>query len=139
MIDTLAEQLTFRPPLPIVYGCQDYREQRELFIRIDEILGAVGADWRFVRLSLEQYDLWQQQHGDAPRDGPPEGWRPPCCPYSGEGKVKDSWMRHTRCALRVNIVRYLTGSSLRGMSVQLADSGLEFMERVSLWKGSVPL
>jgi hypothetical protein len=33
-------------------------------------------------------------------------------------------MRHTRCALRVNIVRYLTGSSLRGMSVQLADSGL---------------
>jgi hypothetical protein len=65
MTDILAEQLTFRPPLPIVYGCKDYREQLDLLIRIDEILNVVGADWRFVRLSLDQYDLWLQESGDA--------------------------------------------------------------------------
>ena len=65
MGDILAGQPTFRPPLPIVYGCKDHREQRDLLIRIDEIFNMVGADWRFVRLSLDQYDLWLQESSDA--------------------------------------------------------------------------
>jgi len=122
MTDNIAEQLPFRPRLPEVYGCKDYRVQRDLFVRINEILELVGADRRFIRLSLAQYDFSEQSEDSR---GRLEGkWMPPCCPYSGGGAIKDSWLQHTRCALRVNIARYLTGSSLRGMSVQLADSAL---------------
>lgn len=122
MTHTINEQLQLRPRLPEVYGCKDYREQCDLFVRIDEILKITGADHRFVDLSLQHYDLWQQQSDDQKNQ--PGAWRPPNCPYDDNGAVKNAWIRHTRCALRVNIARFLTESSLRGMSVRLADSTL---------------
>jgi hypothetical protein len=123
MTANIAEQLPLRPRLPEVYGCKDYREQRDLFLRIDEILKQANADRRFLELSLREYDLWHEQSAEN-RQGSESKWQPPYCPYNGEGGIKNSWILHTRCALRVNIARVLTGSSLRGMSVKLADSAI---------------
>ena len=44
----LALQLALRPALPNVYGPLDYREQRALFERIDEILNQSGRDLDWV-------------------------------------------------------------------------------------------
>ena len=122
MAHIIAEQLPLRPRLPEVCGCKDYRMQRELLVRIDHILELAGADQRFIELSLAQFDA-----GACKRSG--EGdfqarRTPPCCPYDSRGNVKTSWLRHARCALRVNIIRVLTNTSLRRISVQLADSAL---------------
>ena len=112
MNSEIAEQSHFRPPLPYILGCQNYREQRELLIRIDELMEQAGTDRRFVQLCLEQYDLWLSQ----PERFADSGWQPPFHPYTPSGEVKSSWLNHTRCALRVNIMRYLTGDSLSQMS-----------------------
>ena len=40
----LALQLTLRPALPNVYGPLDYREQRAMFERMDEILNHSDLD-----------------------------------------------------------------------------------------------
>ena len=51
-------QITFqpslRPALLEVTGCKDYREERELFIRIDEILTRSGLGDEFIELSIQQ-------------------------------------------------------------------------------------
>ena len=120
MNSQIAEQCHFRPPLPDILGCQNYREQRELLIRIDELMEQAGSDRRFVQLSLEQYDLWLSD----PDQFADSGWKPPFQPYTHSGGIKSGWLDHTRCALRVNIIRYLTGDSLRQMSINLADSAL---------------
>jgi hypothetical protein len=49
-------QLTLRPALPNVYGPLDYREQRAIFERIDQILNQSGAD-------LEWVMNWVNDHG----------------------------------------------------------------------------
>ena len=120
MNSEIAEQSHFRPPLPHILGCQNYREQRELLIRIDELMEQAGTDRRFVQLCLEQYDLWLSQ----PERFADSGWQPPVHPYTSSGEIKSGWLNHTRCALRVNIMRYLSGDSLRQMSINLADSAL---------------
>ena len=46
-------QDTFRPELPQVVGCRDYREQEELLLKADRILTESGVEQLFTRLSLE--------------------------------------------------------------------------------------
>ena len=120
MNSQIAEQTHFRPPLPSIPGCLDYRAHRQLLVRIDDLMEQAGTDRRFVELSLEQYDRWRED----PDQFAESGWEPPFCPYTVSGIVKQTWLNHTRSALRVNIVRYLTNASLRRMSVDLADSAL---------------
>ena len=120
MSPQIADQSHFRPPLPQILGCQNYREQRDLLVRVDELMEQAGTDQRFAQLSLEQYELWLADPGRFSESG----WEPPFSPYASSGAVKQTWLNHTRCALRVNIVRFLTGQSLRRMSISLADSAL---------------
>ena len=51
-------QITFqpclRPALLEVTGCKDYREERDLFIRIDEILSHSGIEQEFIELSIQE-------------------------------------------------------------------------------------
>lgn len=50
-------QITFqpdlRPALPDITGCKDYRQERELFIRIDDILTRSGLEREFIELSIQ--------------------------------------------------------------------------------------
>ena len=68
MRDILTFQTSFRPPLPEIYGCADYREQRDLLIRIDELINQTNADSKFQKLCLDQFDRWKsarEQNGDG--------------------------------------------------------------------------
>ena len=49
-----ARQPELRPALPFVSACQDYHRQRDLLVRIDEILTTSGLEAEFVTLSMEQ-------------------------------------------------------------------------------------
>lgn len=46
-----------RPALLEVTGCKDFREERELFIRIDEILTRSGIEQDFIELSIQHKQL----------------------------------------------------------------------------------
>lgn len=99
----VVEQQRFRPPLPLVHGCKDYLQQRHLFERIDQILRDSGADQQFLELSLKH-------HQNRPQ--------------AVSSDCGESWIKHTHCALRVNIARFILNLSCRQMSARLADSAL---------------
>jgi IS5 family transposase len=135
----LAEQILFRPPLPLIYGCKDYREQRQLFERIDQILELSNADHQFLQISLQHHQQpggpedgdhhgEAESNGDADqpdlesdRDPEPEP-EPIPGPIDSDGVVNQGWLKHTRAALRVNLARLILGLSFRVMSSRLADS-----------------
>lgn len=50
----ISHQPHLRPALPEITGCKDYREERELFIRIDEILARTGLEEEFIELSIRE-------------------------------------------------------------------------------------
>jgi hypothetical protein len=91
---TLALQLPLRPALPNIYGPVNFREQREIFRRIDQMLRVSGVDMDLVSGSLES-----------------RGIKPTA--------RKVAWMLSgIRCA----ILRRLMGLSLRKFEIRLADS-----------------
>jgi hypothetical protein len=51
---TFTYQPTLRPALPCVYGPIEYREQRALFQRIDNILSASGLEEQFITMTLAE-------------------------------------------------------------------------------------
>ena len=53
-MNQITYQPTLRPALLEVTGCKDYREERDLFIRIDGILNHSGIDYEFIELSIQQ-------------------------------------------------------------------------------------
>jgi len=92
---TLSLQLTIRPALPHVYGPLDYREQRALFERIDQLLNQSGVDIAWVMETMKKRGITSD--------------------------TKAAWIRTGfRCA----IARKLTGMSLRGFAFRLSDSPL---------------
>ena len=124
----LADQLAFRPPLPEVFGPKDYLEQRDLMIRIDELLIANETDLKFQKICLLEFDKWFDQNNssdkDVEDDRNDENWIPNYNPYSSSGKTKQSWLNHCRVALRTNIYRYLYPASNRDLSFKLSDSAI---------------
>lgn len=91
----LALQLTLRPALPNVYGPLDYREQRAMFERMDEILNQSGLDIGWVQDWMEECNESSERKG---------AWR----------------LTGFRCA----VARRLTGMSLRDFVFRLSDSPL---------------
>lgn len=65
-------QITFqpylRPALPEIFGCKDYRDERDLFIRIDEILSRSGIEREFIELSVQQKQLCLEKMSAAQAD-----------------------------------------------------------------------
>ena len=50
-------QLPLRPALIEIKACKDYRDERDLFIRIDEILRLSNLEQNFIELSFQQKQL----------------------------------------------------------------------------------
>lgn len=106
-VGILPFQPEFRPELPTVHGSVDYRRFEKLLQRIDQLLVASGLENLFIRLSLADY------RARAAEDGV---------------RVKD-WMlarhqRHSRQALRGEVLRKLLGEDFREMSCRLAQCPL---------------
>jgi hypothetical protein len=92
-----------RPPLPTVVGSVDYRQMRDQFQRIDQLLRASGIEERFVVQSVEKWQNNRQR-------------------VLVEAQVKQQL--HARRALRCNIARNLLRDGFRPFAVRLADSPL---------------
>ena len=52
-MQSITYQPFLRPALPQVFGPKEYREERQLFIRIDELLSTSGLEAEFIGLSMK--------------------------------------------------------------------------------------
>lgn len=97
----VAYQLPFRPALPCIYGPLEYREERELFERIDGILRTAGIEGEYVSAAFAESDSdWSRATADA----------------------IDRFARYASIGLRSAVARSITGLSLRGLTARAADS-----------------
>jgi hypothetical protein len=103
IVNSLSHQLQLRPALPSIEASKEYRELRDQFVRIDEILIKSGLDNEFIELSMKQ-----------------QGFDP------AERSVKkiDRFCKTCVLALRSNIARHLLGMDHRDFCVRIADSQL---------------
>ena len=49
---TISFQPDLRPELPLVDGPKEYRQQRALFVRLDDLLSQSGLEGEFFTLSM---------------------------------------------------------------------------------------
>ena len=99
----IAYQPHLRPALPQVEGPKEYREERELFIRLDEILANSGLEQEFIELSMTQRGF---------------------DPVGQSAKRIDTFSRYCVLALRSNTARQLKGMEHREFCIRLAGSPL---------------
>lgn len=105
MNNTLPQQTTFRPVLPIVEGNVDYNNFEVQLTRIDEILCLSGSEALFVRLSL---DHWKSQNPDL----------------TLSANQQLSFQEASSQALRCMILKGLLQETYRGLSRRLAECPL---------------
>lgn len=96
------------PSFPNVYGAKDYRDYREMLIKIHEILMKGHLENALIREAIAQ-DLEQS---DTDQEA-----------FYNSKKFSSLYQR-CRYALRCNIARHLTGKSYRAFSIRLVDSQL---------------
>ena len=99
----LTYQPALRPALPCIYGPLEYREQRDLYERIDGILKTSGLEQEFINLAVPDREFDYE---------------------SASVKRVDRFARMSVLALRSNIARKLTGLDHREFCTRLADSPL---------------
>jgi hypothetical protein len=102
-MSTISFQSELRPELPVVDGPKEYREQRALFLRLDELLGLSGIEADFFRFSMAHRKIDLNQ----------------CTSLEVQ-----SLSRGCVLALRSNIARMITGLAHRDFCIRLADSSL---------------
>ena len=102
-MQNITYQPELRPVLPVIDGPKEYRQQRDLLIRIDEILALSGIEKEAVILSLEHQQI------DCDKLSP---------------KQFENIARNSILALRTNIARHLFQMSHRDFCIRLADSPL---------------
>jgi hypothetical protein len=102
-VQSITYQPFLRPALPHVIGPKEYRQERQLFIRIDEILTTSGLEVEFIELSMTYcgFDLAEQS-----------------------AKRIEAFSRKCVLALRGNIARHIKGMDHRDFCIRLADSPL---------------
>lgn len=102
-MQSITYQPFLRPALPQVDGCKDYRDERQLFIRIDEILRTSGLEDDFIAICVEHQNLDLTEI---------------------TSKRIESFSRNAILALRSNLARHIKGLDHRDFCVRLADSPL---------------
>lgn len=102
-METIAYQPQLRPELPVVFASKDYFLQRDLLIRIDDILVTSHLEIDFIRLSMEQRGF---------------------DPDKATAKQVNRFSKQCVLALRSNIARHLLGMEHRDFCVRIADSNL---------------
>jgi hypothetical protein len=102
-VQSITYQPFLRPALPHVIGPKEYRQERQLFIRIDEILTSSGLESEFIELSMEYCGF---------------------DPAGQSAKRIEAFSRKCVLALRGNIARHIKGMDHRDFCIRLADSPL---------------
>lgn len=99
----IAFQPALRPALPVIYGPLDYREQRALIERMDDILAASGLDGEFLAAAIADQGRDLSKHS---------------------AKQNARFARFSALCLRANVARSLLGLAHREFCARLADSAL---------------
>jgi hypothetical protein len=102
-MQTLNFQAELRPELPLVDGPKEYRDQRALFLRLDDLLTQTGLEREFFTLSLAHRKIELSKCSAA---------------------LAQSLSKSCTLALRSNIARLITGLNHRDFCIRLADSSL---------------
>ncbi len=110
----LSYQPELSPALREVIGNVDYTEFRKTLERIDRLLIESGLESEFVRSHMEACE----------KDSVAQAESTGKTPHKISGKERGKVQERARKALRCNVVRELTGESMRGLSIRLADSEL---------------
>ena len=97
----VAYQFPLRPALPCIYGPVEYREERDLYERIDALLHSSGIEREYVAAAFTQ----------SGRD-----WS------KATAAATDKFAMYASIGLRCAVARSLTGLSLRGLTTRAADS-----------------
>ena len=100
-ISQITYQPELRPALLNVIGCKEYREERDLFVRIDEILTSSGLEQEFMELSIQQKQLNLKEMSAS---------------------QIDFFLRGCRMALRGNVARSIKNLPHREFCKLLPDS-----------------
>ena len=104
---TDAKIIPFQPPLPqalpTIEGNVDYREFRDNFLHIDELLLQSGLEIRLLEADLRR---WLAGHKRV------------------TPRAQQNHQLHSRRALRCNLARQLLGQEYRVFAARLADSPL---------------
>ncbi len=97
----VAYQFPLRPALPCIYGPLEFREERDLFERIDAILHASGIEHEYVSAAFAQSDCdWSEATANS----------------------INRFAHYASIGLRCAVARAITGLSLRGLTTRAADS-----------------
>ena len=97
----VAYQFPLRPALPCIYGPLEYREERDLYERLDHLLCTTGIEAQYLAAAFAESGRdWSQ----ATR------------------KSIDRFALFASIGLRCAIARSTTGLSLRGLTTRAADS-----------------
>ncbi len=99
----IAFQPVLRPALPTIYGPLDYREQRDLILRIDRILSESKLDEAFLQAAIRDQGI---------------------DPSKRTFKQNARFARFSALCLRANVARMLLGLAHREFCARLADSAL---------------
>ena len=103
MSHIIAFQPALRPALPTIYGPLDYREQRDLIVRIDRILRESKLDDAFLQMAIRDQGI---------------------DPSKRTAKQNARFARFSALCLRANVARVLLGLAHREFCARLADSAL---------------
>ena len=103
ILKTIAYQPQLRPELPCVTASKDYFQQRDLFVRVDEILLESELELEFIRLSMEQRGFDLDLHS---------------------AKQIDRFSRTSVLALRSNIARHIIKEEHRDFCIRVPDSAI---------------
>ena len=104
-MEKVIKQLRFRPALPTVVGNVDYERERDLLIRIDELLITGGIEEKFVQESMAQ---WRQSSEARAQNAKFQRRREELCPV----------------AFRTLILMEVIGESYRVTSQRIAQCPL---------------
>lgn len=102
-MQTISFQADLRPELPLIDGPKEYRDQRALFLRMDNLLSHSALEREFLTLSMTHRKIDLSQ----------------CSAVQAQSLRKNCTL-----ALRSNIARLVTGLNHRDFCIRLADSSL---------------
>ena len=106
MSKTLPFQSELRPALPTVIGNVDYQKFEKELKRMDEVLILSGVEKQFVESCVANW-LESAEEGQEP-----------------SARDRREYQKHSRRAMRCNVLQRVLGESFRGMSRRLAECAL---------------
>jgi len=122
-MSTIAFQPEFRPALPVVFGCKEYREYRTTLEQMDRILVASGCEQRFLAHQIDLFEKRLKKKGSS---------------LSARQNQRHCKTLHR--ALRYGILLGITGDSFRELSLRVSDSPIsQWFTHTSFVDGGRPV